>query len=116
MEVRHRDRFAPSADAVAAAAAVVGLVGAGLTETGVFGLGLGLIVIAAALWWKGEEVADRLDVGPAVDVTERRRPGMSEKRVQEYYHLHQTYLAIQKEKRDDITDDLETRDRTLNRQ
>lgn len=78
------------------------MIGAGLTGTAAAGLGLALIVIAALTWWKGEELADRLDVGPAVDVIEHVSPGLTDKEVEEFSVLHQEYLQMKDEKREEM--------------
>jgi len=60
------------------------------------------LVTAAGLWWKGEEIADRLDFGPAVDVIEHTKPGLTDREVEEFSVLHQEYLKIKEEKRDEM--------------
>lgn len=60
------------------------------------------LATAMALWWKGEELADRLDVGPAVDVIEHVKPGLTDKEVEEFSVLHQEYLEMKDEKRKEM--------------
>jgi len=78
------------------------VIGAGLTGTAAAGLGVALMLIAALAWWKGEELADRLDVGPAVDVIEHVQPGLTDKEVEEFSILHQEYLEMKDEKREEM--------------
>jgi hypothetical protein len=59
---------------------------------------LGVVTLALAV--KAEEIAERLEPGPAVDVIEHARPGLTAKEAEEFYTLHQEYLQMQDEKRE----------------
>lgn len=116
--MRHRDRLEPSADHVAAAAAVIGLLASASAAVRVLEATVFFAVVGTLIMYYREAIADRLGVEPAVDVIERRSPGLMDKDVQEFYTLHQEYLARQKEQREDLKSDLDGggSGRPLNRQ
>ena len=79
---------------------------------------LGVVTLTLAV--KGEEIAERLETGPAVDVIEHVRPGLSAKEVEEFHTLHQEYLQMKEEKREKMRQEAKqngsSSGRTLNKQ
>jgi len=73
-----------------------------VAHAGALLLGGMFLATALGLWWKGEELADRLDVGPAVDVIEHVQPGLTDKEVEEFSVLHREYLQMKDEKREEM--------------
>jgi len=61
---------------------------------------LGLLTLTLA--FKGEAIAERLDVGPAVDVIEHTTSGLTDREVEEFSVLHQEYLKMKDEKREEM--------------
>jgi hypothetical protein len=59
---------------------------------------LGVLTLAVAA--TREEIAEQLETGPAVDVSEHARPGLTAREAEEFYTLHQEYLQMQDEKRE----------------
>jgi len=81
---------------------VIGLLAGGFAEVGVFTLGVGLAVIALLTYWFRTRITEVLDLDPAVDVIEHVRPGLTAKEVEEFLTLHQEYLEMQEEKREEM--------------
>lgn len=81
---------------------MVGLLAGAFAEVGVLTLGVGFAVIALLTYRYRARLADHLDLGPAVDVIEHVRPGLTAKEVEEFLTLHQEYGKMQEEKREEI--------------
>jgi len=119
-EVRYRDRFTPTTGHVAAAAVVSGVLAIVLGGLGsVIGAAvLGVLTLTIAA--RREAVAEQLESGPAVDVIEHERPGLTAKEAEEFYTLHQEYLQMQEEKREEMRQEAKqngsSSGRTLNKQ
>lgn len=119
VERRYRERLQPTADHVAAGAAVIGLLAGAFAEVGVLTLGIGFGLIALLTYRFRDRITERLDVGPAVDVIEHTIPGLTDKEVQEFFTLHQEYLKIKEEKREEMEREAQrnaNQGQTLNKQ
>jgi len=81
---------------------VIGLLAGAFAEVGVFTLGVGFAVIALLTCRFREGLTAALDLGPAVDVIEHVSPGLDAKEVEEFFTLHQEYLKMKEEKREEM--------------
>lgn len=79
---------------------MIGVLASAFALVRVFQLTVLLVVIGGALYHYREELANRMDLDPAVDVIEHIRPGLTDREVEEFHVLHQEYLTIREEKRE----------------
>lgn len=78
---------------------MIGVLASAFALVRVFQLTVLLVFIGGALYYYRDEIADRLDLEPGVDVIEHTRPGLTDREVEEFHVLHQEYLKIRDEKR-----------------
>lgn len=81
---------------------VIGVLTGTFAELGVLSLTVAFALISTGLYIYRDRVAELLDLGPAVDVIEHVRPGLTDKEVEEFSTLHQEYLQMKDEKRDEM--------------
>lgn len=72
-----------------------------LVEVGLTATALLVCSLAVLLVYYREELTERFDRGPAVDVVEHHEEGLSDREVQEFNVLHREYKQMQKEKREE---------------